>query len=151
MFAAGTPQAELFLAARTGDTAKAAYLLEACSVEADAHDEWQATPLFYASLCGHADVVRILLRAGAKCEVRMVCTSLAQAQARRADLSAMPQRLTYDGERCLYAALNDTTRQALLDEGFAFAAARSHGVRTWLARCALPGADTPTCDAQTRS
>jgi hypothetical protein len=42
------------------------------------------------------------------------------------------QRLTYDGERCLYAALNDDTRRVLLEEGFAFAAARSHGARALL-------------------
>ena len=61
---------ELFYAARTGDAARAAYLLEACDAQADAHDAFQATPLFYASLCGHTEVVRLLLRAGAKCEVR---------------------------------------------------------------------------------
>ena len=61
---------DLFYAARTGDTARAAYLLEACGAEADANDEWQATPLFYASLCGHTGVLRLLLRAGANCEAR---------------------------------------------------------------------------------
>ncbi len=64
--------ADLFYAARTGDTARVAYLLEVCGAEADAQDEWQATPLFYAALCGHTEVVRLLLRAGAKCEVRLV-------------------------------------------------------------------------------
>ena len=62
--------AALFFAARTGDAAQAAYLLEARSAQADAHDAFQATPLFYASLCGHVDVLRVLLRAGAKCEAR---------------------------------------------------------------------------------
>jgi ankyrin repeat protein len=71
--------ADLFFAARTGDTARVAYLLEVCGAEADAQDEWQATPLFYASLCGHTEVVRILLRAGAKCEVRCVRRSMQHA------------------------------------------------------------------------
>ena len=62
-----------------------------------------ATPLFYASLCGHVDVLRLLLQAGAACE-----------------------RATFEGERVLYAALNDTVRNVLLNEGFAFAASRGH-------------------------
>jgi hypothetical protein len=103
---AAAATAELFHCARTGDAARAAYLLEACGASAGAHDAWQATPLFYASLCGHCDVARLLLRAGAACE-----------------------RQTYDGERCLYAALHDDMRRVLQQEGFAKAAARSHGAR----------------------
>jgi ankyrin repeat/BTB/POZ domain-containing protein 1 len=64
---------ELFYAARTGDAARVAFLVEAGGASVDARDDFQATPLFHASLCGHTDVVRILLRAGAKCEVRRGC------------------------------------------------------------------------------
>ena len=94
---------ELHLAARTGDVARAAYLLEVCDADVNAYDRWNATPLFYASLCGHVNVLRVLLQAGASCE-----------------------RNTFEGERVLYAALNDTVRSVLLNEGFAFAASRGH-------------------------
>lgn len=101
---AAVATAALFFAARTGDISRVAYLLETSSeAEADAFDAWQSTPLFYAALCGHEEVCRLLLAAGAKCD-----------------------RLTYDGERCLYAALNDRVRRVLLDSGFSYAAARSH-------------------------
>ena len=98
-----TATAALFLAARTGDNAKVAYLLETSPAEADAFDAWQSTPLFYAALCGHEEVCRLLLAAGAKCDSK-----------------------TYDGERCLYAALNDRVRRLLLESGFSKGAARSH-------------------------
>ncbi|XP_053576798.1 ankyrin repeat and BTB/POZ domain-containing protein 1 isoform X2 [Bombina bombina] len=45
---------------------------------------------YYACLCGHEELVRYLLANGAKCEVN-----------------------TFDGERCLYGALNDTIRRVL--------------------------------------
>ena len=98
---------ELHMATRTGDLARAAYLLEVDKADANAYDRWQAQPLYYASLCGHVELVRLLLRSGARCE-----------------------RLTFDGERCLYAALNDETRRCLLRDGFAYGAARSHDA--WL-------------------
>ncbi len=94
---------DLHMAARTGDVARVAYLLEVLRADVDAHDRWQATPLFYASLCGHVAVLHLLLKAGAKCE-----------------------RLTFDGERCLYAALNDECRDVLVKHGFSRAASRAH-------------------------
>lgn len=97
--------AALVLAVRTGDVAKAAYLLEACAVSASAKDEFDSSPLFYASLCGQVECVKLLLKAGAKCE-----------------------RRTFDGERCLYAALNDATRRALLESGFKRGEASGHDV-----------------------
>jgi len=94
---------ELHLAARLGDVSRAAYLIEECNAQVNAYDQWQSTPLFYASLCGHVAVLRLLLKAGARCE-----------------------RGTFDGERVLYAALNDKVRNILLSEGFSFAASRGH-------------------------
>jgi ankyrin repeat protein len=82
---------DLFYAARTGDAARVAYLLEARGAEADAHDDWQATPLFYAALCGHTDVMRLLLRAGAKCEVRLRAAWLMLRALRHGSLT--PQHL----------------------------------------------------------
>ena len=95
--------AALFYAARTGDTSRVAYLLETSAAVVDAFDNFQSTPLFYAALCGHEEVAKLLLDAGANCD-----------------------KLTYDGERCLYAALNDRVRRVLLESGFRLAAARAH-------------------------
>ena len=95
--------AALFYAARTGDTSRVAYLLETSAAVVDAFDGFQSTPLFYAALCGHEEVCKLLLDSGAKCD-----------------------KQTYDGERCLYAALNDRVRRLLLESGFRLAAARAH-------------------------
>ena len=72
-------------------------------VDVMARDAWDSPALFYASLCGHIDMVRLLLSRGARCEEK-----------------------TFDGERILYAALNSETKRLLLEEGFRYAAARSH-------------------------
>nr|XP_013807397.1 PREDICTED: ankyrin repeat and BTB/POZ domain-containing protein 1-like [Apteryx mantelli mantelli] len=66
------------------------YLLEQRDVEINVRDKWDSTPLYYACLCGHEELVRYLLANGAKCEAN-----------------------TFDGERCLYGALSDTIRRLL--------------------------------------
>lgn len=53
-------------------------------------DKWDSTPLYYACLCGHIEVVKYLLANGARCEAN-----------------------TFDGERCLYGALTDQIRNVL--------------------------------------
>ena len=93
--AATSGRDSLHFAARTGDVARAAYLLQVAGADPSSFDEWQCQPLFYASLCGHVEMLRLLLRSGARVE-----------------------RNTFDGERCLYAALNDACRTVLLKEGF---------------------------------
>ncbi|RMZ86000.1 hypothetical protein DV737_g245, partial [Chaetothyriales sp. CBS 132003] len=60
-------------------------------VNINAKDEFDYTPLILASLCGNYDTVHLLLESGALCE-----------------------RDTFQGERCLYNALNDRIRNLLL-------------------------------------
>ncbi|KAL4917731.1 hypothetical protein BDW62DRAFT_81658 [Aspergillus aurantiobrunneus] len=61
-------------------------------VNINARDPYDYTPLILASLCGHYEVAQLLLESGALCE-----------------------RDTFQGERCLYNALNDRIRNLLLD------------------------------------
>uniref|UniRef100_A0A8C5PMQ8 Ankyrin repeat and BTB/POZ domain-containing protein 1 n=1 Tax=Leptobrachium leishanense TaxID=445787 RepID=A0A8C5PMQ8_9ANUR len=83
---------DLFSSCRRGDVLRVRYLVEQRDVELNVRDKWDSTPLYYACLCGHVEVVHYLLASGAKCEVK-----------------------TFDGERCLYGALNDSIRRVLKD------------------------------------
>ncbi|XP_032892875.1 ankyrin repeat and BTB/POZ domain-containing protein 1 isoform X1 [Amblyraja radiata] len=69
---------------------KESYLVEQRDVELNVKDKWDSNPLYYACLCGHEELVQYLLDNGAKCEAN-----------------------TFDGERCLYGALNDSIRRLL--------------------------------------
>ena len=60
-------------------------------VNINAKDQYDYTPLILASLCGNYETVQLLLESGALCE-----------------------RDTFQGERCLYNALNDRIRNLLL-------------------------------------
>ncbi|OWO99117.1 hypothetical protein B2J93_1915 [Marssonina coronariae] len=77
-------------ACRIGDL-KSCQEAIANGVNINARDIFDYTPLILASLCGHYEVVQFLLEAGALCE-----------------------RDTFQGERCLYNALNNRIRNLLL-------------------------------------
>ncbi|XP_067400385.1 ankyrin repeat and BTB/POZ domain-containing protein 1 isoform X2 [Emydura macquarii macquarii] len=81
---------DLFTSCKKGDVSRVRYLLEQRDVEINVRDKWDSTPLYYACLCGHEELVRYLLASGAKCEAN-----------------------TFDGERCLYGALSDAIRRVL--------------------------------------
>ncbi|KAM4821014.1 ankyrin repeat and BTB/POZ domain-containing protein 1 [Thomomys bottae] len=83
---------DLFASCRKGDVGRVRYLLEQRDVEVNVRDKWDSTPLYYACLCGHVELVLYLLANGARCEAN-----------------------TFDGERCLYGALSDPIRRALRD------------------------------------
>ncbi|XP_073207466.1 ankyrin repeat and BTB/POZ domain-containing protein 1 isoform X2 [Lepidochelys kempii] len=81
---------DLFTSCKKGDVSRVRYLLEQRDVEINVRDKWDSTPLYYACLCGHEELVSYLLASGAKCEAN-----------------------TFDGERCLYGALSDAIRRVL--------------------------------------
>lgn len=81
---------DLFSSCRKGDVSRVRYLVEQRDVELNIRDNWDSTPLYYACLCGHEELVQYLLANGAKCEAN-----------------------TFDGERCLYGALSDSIRRLL--------------------------------------
>ncbi|KAM9075813.1 ankyrin repeat and BTB/POZ domain-containing protein 1 isoform 3-T5 [Megaptera novaeangliae] len=83
---------DLFSSCRKGDVGRVRYLLEQRDVEVNVRDKWDSTPLYYACLCGHEELVLYLLANGARCEAN-----------------------TFDGERCLYGAQSDAIRRALRD------------------------------------
>uniref|UniRef100_A0AAQ4RDK0 Ankyrin repeat and BTB (POZ) domain containing 1 n=1 Tax=Gasterosteus aculeatus aculeatus TaxID=481459 RepID=A0AAQ4RDK0_GASAC len=68
------------------------YLVEQRDVELNVRDKWDSSPLYYACLCGHEELVQYLLANGAKCEAN-----------------------TFDGERCMYGSLNESVRRLLKD------------------------------------
>lgn len=81
---------ELFNACKTGDLTKLKTLIEERDVELNVRDKWDTSPLYYACLCGHINIVRYLLKSGARCEAN-----------------------TFDGERCLYGSLTIEIRNIL--------------------------------------
>lgn len=81
---------ELCYACRIGDTDNVDRLIST-GVNLNDVDQFDNSPLFLASLCGHEDVVKLLLKRGAVCD-----------------------RDRYEGARCIYGALTDSIRDVLL-------------------------------------
>jgi len=82
---------ELFHSCKKGDLERITYLSEHKEVDLNQRDRWDSTPLYYACLCGHKDVVEYLLLRGAICDAN-----------------------TFDGERCVYGALTNEIKKLLL-------------------------------------
>ncbi|KAL8620406.1 hypothetical protein ACOMHN_055487 [Nucella lapillus] len=81
---------QVFYSCKTGDIQKLRSLVEEKEMDINVRDKWDSTPLYYACLCGHRQIVQYLLEHGAKCEAN-----------------------TFDGERCVYGALTDEIRNLL--------------------------------------
>ncbi|KAM6977066.1 ankyrin repeat and BTB/POZ domain-containing protein 1 [Aplochiton taeniatus] len=81
---------DLFTSCKKGDIWRVRYLVEQRDVNLNVRDKWDSTPLYYACLCGHEELVQFLLANGAKCEAN-----------------------TFDGERCMYGSLSDSIRRLL--------------------------------------
>ncbi|MPC26437.1 Ankyrin repeat and BTB/POZ domain-containing protein 1 [Portunus trituberculatus] len=81
---------ELFRQCKKGNIEEVRYLVEQRDVDVNVRDIWDSTPLYYACLCGHLQLVEYLIGVGAHCEAN-----------------------TFDGERCLYGALTDSIRKIL--------------------------------------
>ncbi|CAK9290323.1 unnamed protein product [Gordionus sp. m RMFG-2023] len=86
---------KFFNSCKIGDFDKVKYLVEHKEIDLNIKDSFDSTPLYYACLCGHIDIVKYLLQNGAKCEVD-----------------------TFQGERCLYGALSDRIRDLLRNYKF---------------------------------
>ncbi|KAG6100077.1 hypothetical protein E4U30_005442 [Claviceps sp. LM220 group G6] len=82
------------LACRHGDLPKCQEYINR-GVNINGRDSFDYTPLILASLCGHFELVRLLLDSGANAE-----------------------RNTFQGERCIYNALNNKIRRLLLQYDF---------------------------------
>lgn len=81
---------DLCYACRTGDVENADRLIS-MGVNINKVDRFDNSPLFLASLCGHIEVVKLLLERGAICD-----------------------RDRHEGARCIYGALTDAIRDMLL-------------------------------------
>lgn len=116
---------DLLYACRTGDIEAAESLTLVPGIDINKVDDWDYLPLILASLCGHLELVKILLKRGALCE-----------------------RDTFQGERCIYGALTDEIRDLLasydiskkVDEMQPFQAYFSSLLQPNMKRIAVPNA-----------
>ncbi|GAV53904.1 hypothetical protein ZYGR_0AK04060 [Zygosaccharomyces rouxii] len=81
---------DLCYACRIGDTDNADRLIST-GVNVNGLDEFDNSPLYLASFCGHEELVKLLLDRGAVCD-----------------------RDRFEGARCVYGALNDSIRNILI-------------------------------------
>jgi hypothetical protein len=124
----GGNNVDIFEAARRGDVRRLKHLVETDAVNVNETDDFDGTPLYYASLCGHFTAVTYLLEQGARCEGKSaflvllllflngawILTSPLSGTCIVAKHTAFTGAVdTFDGERCHYGALNDQIRVLL--------------------------------------
>ncbi|KAI2810039.1 Ankyrin repeat and BTB/POZ domain-containing protein 1 [Blomia tropicalis] len=85
--------AKLFHACRVGDIDTVRKLIETKDIDLNIRDKWDSSPLYYACLCGHTELVRFLLSNGSRCDPT-----------------------TFDGERCVFGALTTDIRKILIND-----------------------------------
>ncbi|XXH02363.1 hypothetical protein Hte_008738 [Hypoxylon texense] len=108
---------ELLQVCRRGDLKRTQELISA-GVNINGKDRFDYTPLIIASLCGHYELVELLLESG-----------------------ALAERDTFQGERCIYNALNDKIRNLLLRYDYSKS---TDPLQPWAAHIsALLSRDTP--------
>ncbi|KAI1761126.1 hypothetical protein GGR53DRAFT_506641 [Hypoxylon sp. FL1150] len=108
---------ELLQVCRRGDLKRTQELISA-GVNINGKDRFDYTPLIIASLCGHYELVELLLESG-----------------------ALAERDTFQGERCIYNALNDKIRNLLLKYDYSKS---TDPLQPWAAHIsALLSRDTP--------
>ncbi|PKS09543.1 hypothetical protein jhhlp_004160 [Lomentospora prolificans] len=108
---------KLIEACRRGDLKTCQELISA-GVNINGRDRFDYTPLIIASLCGHYELVELLLESG-----------------------ALAERNTFQGERCVYNALNNKIRNLLLQYDFSKS---TDPLQAWSAHLnALLSRDTP--------
>ena len=78
-------------ACQIGRTEIVTAIINDTAADINCKDKWDSTPLYYACLCGHIEIVKILLNNGAKCAPS-----------------------TFEGERCLYGALTNDIKDLLV-------------------------------------
>jgi ankyrin repeat and BTB/POZ domain-containing protein 1 len=107
---------DLGLVARSGDMLRVRYLVEHRRKPVSFADQWDASPLFYACLGGHTDVVEYLLKSGTSSSslLSLLSHSLSLIVCVVAT-GARCEQNTFDGERCMYAASHREIR-ALLNQ-----------------------------------
>lgn len=89
------------------------HLVQQKEVELNVRDKWDSTPLYYACLCGHTNLVRYLLKSGFPIDDPSPLTSLTTKCLLP---GARCEANTFDGERCVYGALTSEIRNILLKD-----------------------------------
>lgn len=75
-------------------------------------DKWDSTPLYYACLCGHEEMVKYLLDNGKEIRCNQ-CDFKGLFLLFKFKLGAKCDLQSFDGERCQYGALTNKIRDIL--------------------------------------